>query len=171
MPISECMLILTLFIALVYGEEIGFSNPQLLTEIQRQIDSGLNSYESISDRRIEVVGRRHGEFFTRAQEACRGELLAAERIENAYRTDGHQWSASQREAASQRIANHLNSAQQLQTSAMKLRGQIYNIFNDPAKPAFYNPQRFTRLTKIKGLQWLAGEKINLQINNFIPEGW
>ena len=114
----------------------------MIIELEQISRSGLRGYESKNDASVQETARQHGNKYQRAQEFAKAELRAAERIESAYRASGSNWTPAQVQQAVHRISVHINTALRLQSAALKLRGRVFDVFNNIDRPNLYNPARF-----------------------------
>lgn len=165
------MLFVLIFSFFSSADMSGMTSIQLVVELEQLSQNGLKGYESKNDAKVEETARRHGQMFTRAQEFAKAELRAAEKIEMAYRASGHSWTSAQLKQAVDRISSHVNTAFKLQENALKLRGKVFDVFNNVDKPKLYNPARFFRLTKVEGARWLEGKKMEMHVADFTPSSW
>lgn len=163
---------LLFFIASIVQADISQGlNLQIFDELQRQAQFGLKVYESADDERVRKAGQEHGKLYQKAQEASRAELRAAEKIESAFRANGHRWTDAQINQAVDRMSTHMHTASKIQQAAFQLRGKIFDVFNNLEKPNLYNPQRFYKLVKLDGMKWLDHKMFDAQTKGFLPDHW
>lgn len=165
------MFFIVFILSIVQADMSGGLNVQMVDELQRQVQFGLKAYESTDDERVRKAGQEHGKLYQKAQEASRAELRAAEKIESAFRANGHRWTDAQINQAVDRMSSHMHTASKIQQAAFQLRGKIFEVFNNLDKPNLYNPQRFYKLVKLDGMKWLDHKMFDAQTKGFLPDHW